>query len=380
MRLENFNTYFFFAVLIIVSAAAFYLFLPFVSAIFIAALFAAIFATPQRWLKESRYTRRFLGKSPAIVATIMCVFVALVIVLPIIGIGNVVISEITDVVEEATTEGSATNGSIKKVTGNILDSRVGQSAAAYIENTLGVTSLDAGIGNIIASAGDNILSLAQGAFSGGAGDAAQTIVKKTYEGIIGTLLWTFVMFFTLFYFFIDGRKFVKKIMALSPLRDAHEELLIEKFLSMARATLKGTFIIGGVQGSIGGLAFLIAGISSPMLWMVIMIFLSIIPALGAGLVIFPAGFIMLFLGHTWQGIFLLCVGAIVASIDNIMRPKLVGNDTQMHSLIIFFGTIGGISVFGIIGFIVGPIILALAIAMWEIYAHEFKVQLARYNK
>ncbi len=379
MKLENFNTYFFFIVLTCVSVGAFMLFLPFVSAVFVAALFSAMFGGLQQKLTMIPYLGRYLMKSPGLTSALMCLFVALVIVMPVVGVGNIVANEIAHVVVEARTEGSPTNESIKTITETFFASRLGQGAAAYLQNTLGVTSLDDGIGSVIAGAGDNILALARGAFGGGAGDAAQTIVKKTYQGVVGGVLWTFVMFFTLFYFFIDGKRFVSRIMALSPLRDTHETLLIEKFLSMARATLKGTFIIGGVQGSIGGLAFLVAGVSSPMLWMVIMIFLSVIPALGAGLVIFPAGVIMLFMGHVWQGVFLLCVGGVVASIDNVMRPKLVGSDTQMHSLLIFFGTIGGMSVFGLIGFIVGPIIIALTIAMWEIYAYEFKEQLQKYN-
>ncbi len=368
MKLHNFNTYFFFGVLFLVSMGAFLLFLPFLSAIFVAALFAGIFARPQRLLLK------YLKGYPGTVAMLMCLFVALVIVLPIVGIGNIVIGEVAEVVEEVTTDGSQAQQSIRRVAGVILNSPVG----GMIESRVGAVDLDSSISDTIANLGGGILSLTENSL-GNASGVAKSFVKKTYEGIVGSVLWIFVLFFTLFYFFLDGKQFVKKLMMLSPLKDAHEELLIEKFMSMARATLKGTFIIGSIQGSLGGIAFLIAGISSPMLWFVVMVFLSVIPALGAGLVIFPAAFIMFFLGHVWQGIFLLGVGLVVTSIDNVLRPKLVGNDTQMHSLLIFFGTIGGMSVFGLIGFIVGPIILALALAMWEIYAYEFKAQLKKYN-
>ena len=370
MKLANFNTYFFFAILALVSVGSFLLFLPFLSAIFVAALFAAMFDKPQTFLLK------YLKKRTGLASAIMCLFVALVIVLPIAGIANIVTSEVRHVITEVSTENSAMQQSIIAIAGSFLSSPIG----GLVESQVGEIKIQEGIGGLIASAGNGVLNLAKNSFSSGAGDTAQTLVTKTYKGLVSIVLWVFVMFFTLFYFFIDGRSFIKKIMALSPLRDAHEEVLIAKFVSMARATLKGTFIIGAVQGSIGGLAFLIAGVSSPMLWMVIMIFLSVIPAVGAGLVIFPAGVIMLFLGNIWEGIFLLSIGAVVSSIDNIMRPKLVGNDTQMHSLLIFFGTIGGMSLFGLIGFIVGPIILALAIALWEIYAHEFRAQLKKYNR
>jgi predicted PurR-regulated permease PerM len=144
--------------------------------------------------------------------------------------------------------------------------------------------------------------------------------------------------------------------------------------------LKGTIIIGVIQGSLGGIMFWIAGVPSFVIWGVIMVILSIIPAIGSGLVWAPAGIILLFTGNIWEGIFVLLFGGIFISlVDNILRPKLVGNDTEMHPLLVFFATLGGLISFGIIGFIIGPVIMALFLALWEIYGKEFKRQLNKFN-
>ena len=188
------------------------------------------------------------------------------------------------------------------------------------------------------------------------------------------------MFFSLYYFLIDGHRIIKKAMYLSPLKDKYESELADKFSSMVSATLKGTIIVGTVQGVLGGIMFAIAGVQSFIIWAVVMIILSIIPAIGSGLVWAPVGIVMLLIGKTWQGIFILLFGSIVISfIDNLLRPKLVGNDVEMHPLLVFFATLGGLISFGIIGFVIGPVIMALFLALWEIYGKEFKGQLNKYN-
>jgi len=303
---------------------------------------------------------RFLRGRRAVASMLVCLFVALVIILPIIGIGSIVGHEISGVTERIRSDDSRERHTIEKIVATTVALPITKSIVAKVETG----KIDKSITSAITAVSKKIGPL----------------LSKTYKGIIGGMIWTFVLFFSLFYFFIDGKKFVKKIMYLSPLKDRHEEMLIDRFVSMTRATLKSTFVIGGIQSAIGGIAFLIAGVSSPMIWTVLMLFLAIIPALGAGLIIFPAGVIMLLLGYTWQGIFLLIVGAFVTSIDNFLRPKLVGSDTKMHSILVFFATIGGMSVFGLIGFIVGPIIMALAIALWDIYAVEFHAQLKKFNR
>jgi predicted PurR-regulated permease PerM len=173
---------------------------------------------------------------------------------------------------------------------------------------------------------------------------------------------------------------VRYFMSVMPLRDEHEKLLIGKFVSMSRATLRGTLMIGIVQGFLGGLMFAIASVPSPVIWGLVMTVFSVIPMVGVGLVWIPVGMALLFFGQVWQGIFVLSFGAgIISTIDNVLRPKLVGRDTQMHPLLVFFATLGGISLFGFAGFVIGPIIASLAVALLEIYSLEFRSQLRVFN-
>ena len=142
---------------------------------------------------------------------------------------------------------------------------------------------------------------------------------------------------------------------------------------MTRATLKGTAVIGILQGSLAGIAFWVVGIPSAVFWGTIMAVLSIIPGIGTALVWGPAVIILAASGNYLQagGLGIFCA-VVVGSIDNLLRPILVGKDTQMHELMIFFGTLGGIFMFGIMGMIIGPIVAALFITIWEIYGVAFK--------
>jgi predicted PurR-regulated permease PerM len=169
-------------------------------------------------------------------------------------------------------------------------------------------------------------------------------------------------------------------MWLSPLRDEHEQLLIQSFISISRATIKGTLIVGVVQGMLGGLAFLVLGVPSPIFWGTVMTVLSIIPLIGPGIVWFPAGVILILSGDVFGGTALLIFGFIVISfIDNILRPKLVGRDTEMHPLLVFFAIIGGIVLFGVFGFLIGPVIMSLFLALSKIYASEYSAEIKEYN-
>ena len=157
-----------------------------------------------------------------------------------------------------------------------------------------------------------------------------------------------------------------------PLPDGVERRILDRFTSVTRATIKGTLVIGIIQGSLAGLAFWVVGIDSAVFWGTIMSVLSIIPAVGSAIIWVPAVIILIITGQYVQAIgLLLFCSLLVGSIDNVLRPWLVGRDTELHELMIFFGTLGGISLFGIIGFIIGPIIAALFVTAWDIYAETF---------
>jgi len=192
-------------------------------------------------------------------------------------------------------------------------------------------------------------------------------------GAVNILFMAFAMLYTMFFFLMDGDKLLNKILYYLPLQDQDEQRMLNKFTSVTRATLKGTAIIGVLQGSLAGIAFWVVGIPSAVFWGTIMAVLSIIPGIGTALVWGPAVIILAAGGNYLKagGLGLFCA-VVVGSIDNLLRPILVGKDTQMHELMIFFGTLGGIFMFGIMGMIIGPIVAALFVTIWEIYGVAFK--------
>ncbi|MGB3222967.1 MAG: AI-2E family transporter, partial [Desulforhopalus sp.] len=179
--------------------------------------------------------------------------------------------------------------------------------------------------------------------------------------------------YVMFYFLTMGNLLLEKILFFLPLDDFNERLLLNRFTSVTRATIKGTLIIGIMQGTICGIAFAIAGIEGPVFWGSVMAVMSIIPAFGTAIIWFPA-LVILGLTGNFVGVIVLLVlcGLIAGNLDNIVRPRLVGKDTEMHDLFVLFGTLGGISMFGLLGIIIGPIVAALFITIWEIYGVAFK--------
>ena len=191
----------------------------------------------------------------------------------------------------------------------------------------------------------------------------------TIQALFGTIIMLYVMF----YFFSMGTVLLDKILYYLPLRDDDERRLLKQFTSVTRATLKGTLIIGLMQGTICGLGFYFAGIEGPVFWGTVMAVTSVIPAFGTAIIWVPAAILLALIGN-WTGVIILAVicGLISGNLDNLVRPRLGGKDTEMHDLFILFGTLGGISMFGIIGIIVGPIIAALFSTIWQIYGDSFK--------
>lgn len=197
----------------------------------------------------------------------------------------------------------------------------------------------------------------------------------TQNSIIFVIMF-FITFYTLFFFIRDGEKLLKKLMHLCPLGDDHEKILYDKFASTTRATVKGSLIVGLIQGTLGGAMFAVAGIDGAVVWGILMVLLSSVPGIGPYFIWLPAALIMLLIGHTWTGIGMILFGALViGTIDNFLRPILVGKDSQMHPLLVLLSTLGGIAVFGISGFIIGPIIASLMLAFWDMYEHYYRKEL-----
>ncbi|MFZ2187388.1 MAG: AI-2E family transporter [Candidatus Moraniibacteriota bacterium] len=352
MQLKHLNVYFFFFLLLSVGAAVFFIFQPFLTAIVAAAILAALFKKP--YFTFQRWTRGHKGWS----AFFTCLVVVFIVVTPIFLVLSLAIGEANNLYHTLSEESS-----LEKIINQTVET--GRSIP-YLNIFFDTQTLNQ------ARILDDIKRFSQNSLG---------LIQAAYQGITSFLFWVFVMFFTLFYFLIDGKQMLGHLMNLSPLQDEHDKLLIKKFVSISRATLKGSIVIGLIQGFLGGITFWIAGIPSPVIWGLVMALCSIIPMVGSGLIWLPAGIIMFLLGDIWQGVFIFAVGiGIISVIDNVLRPKLVGRDTEMHPLLVLFATLGGISLFGLSGFIIGPIVVSLFMALGEIYDIEFRDQLKEYNQ
>jgi predicted PurR-regulated permease PerM len=180
-----------------------------------------------------------------------------------------------------------------------------------------------------------------------------------------------IMLYLLFFLMRDGGMLLRRLRDAIPLNAKHLRNLSEKFTTVIRATVKGNIAVAVVQGALGGLAFWFLDVHAPVLWAVLMAFLSLLPAVGAGLVWGPVALYYLATGAAWQGWALIAYGVLVIGmVDNVLRPVLVGKDTKMPDYIVLISTLGGMAIFGLNGFVIGPLIAAMFMAVWDIFAAE----------
>ncbi len=191
----------------------------------------------------------------------------------------------------------------------------------------------------------------------------------------GTFLFVlnlFIMLYSMFFFLMAGPK-LWDIFGYTPLTHEDLELIAEKGISIARATLKGTVVVGVLQGTLAGAAFAVTGIEGPVFWGVGVAFASVIPGIGAAIVWVPACIFLFVTGHTLPAIgLLLWCALVVSSVDNLVRPWLVGSDTRMPDVLILLSTLGGIAMFGVTGIVIGPIIAGLFLTSWHIFSASFR--------
>jgi predicted PurR-regulated permease PerM len=198
-------------------------------------------------------------------------------------------------------------------------------------------------------------------------------LTDTTRGTVTFVFHFFILLYTMFFFLMDGPRMLTSVFDHVPLRGAEKQQVKDRFVSMTRATIKGTIVIGIIQGSLSGLAFWIVGIPDALFWTVVMAVLSILPVVGGALVWVPACIFLLATGQVWQGVLLAAFcSLIVGSVDNVLRPRLVGRDTKMHDLMILFSTLGGLIAFGPVGFIIGPILAGLFVTSWEIFGVAYR--------
>lgn len=213
---------------------------------------------------------------------------------------------------------------------------------------------------------------------GQAGQYAANWALSFGSGLLNTIIQFTLVVYLLYFFFVDGWAIERALIKAIPMGDDRERTLFKRFAIVARATLKGTLIVAFVQGGIGGILFAALGIPAALLWGVAMMLLALLPVGGSAIIWVPAAIIMFIQGNITAGIIIVVVGSlIIGLVDNLLRPLLVGRDTQMPDYVVLISTLGGISMFGISGFVLGPTVAALFITVWEMMGHDYGGEVAR---
>ena len=329
--------------LVLVSLALGWILLPFFGTILWGAIIALLFAPMYRWLLPRLGGRR----SAAAILTILAVVV--IVILPLAGIA-------ASLAREAA--GFYNRLQSGEINPGVYFHGVFDALPAWITGLLdrfGLIDFETLQKRLVTALAEGSQFIAT---------QAVNIGQNTFEFVANMCITLYLAFFLI----RDGDEVARTVRRAIPLAPAHKKELIARFATVIRATVKGNLLVAAIQGALGGLAFWFLGVTGAILWGVLMAFLSLLPAIGAALVWMPVAIYFFISGNTWQGIALIAWGVLVIGlIDNLLRPVLVGKDTQMPDYVVMITTLGGMAVFGINGFIIGPAIAAMFIAVWHIY-------------
>lgn len=335
----------FLAMLVGVSLAFILLMKPFFGPIFWAVAIALIFH-PVR----ERLARR-LGDRPNVIALLTLLICMVIVVIPVLALVTSLVAEGLSLYQRIQ------EGQLRP--GEYID-RVNQSFPA-------IESFFAQFGMDFADVRDRVVN----AFVGGSQFLAKQALgfgQNTFQFFLGLALMVYLAFFLL----RDGSQLVDLLIRALPLGDERERLLFAKFAEVTRATVKGNLLIAIIQGALGGGIFWLLGIQGALLWGVVMAIVSLLPAVGAALVWVPAALYLAATGEMVSAIILTAFGVVVIGLaDNLLRPVFVGRDTKLPDYIVLLSTLGGIVMFGINGFVMGPLVAALFMAFWGIFIREF---------
>lgn len=332
---------FFLGLLAVATIAFFALLSGFWQAIFWATVFGILFRPLEVRLSDS------LGSRKSLASALTVVIIFFTVLLPAMLVASAVVVEAADLyarIESANFELNA------------IQKWLETSFPAQVEWI-------SGLGINIAELASN---LSQAAVSGSKFIAS--LALDAGQNVTTFIVMFFLMLYLLFFVLRDGDTMLRFIHDAVPLPDELEKRLFVKFAEVARATIKGTLLIGLLQGFLGGLIFAILGIQGAIFWGVVMVILSLLPAVGSALIWGPAAIYLFVTGDWGKGTILLAYGGLLIGLaDNFLRPILVGRDTKMPDYLVLFSTLGGLGLFGITGFVLGPVIAALFLAVWEIY-------------
>lgn len=331
----------FLAFVVIVTIAFGWVVSPYLGPILWAVVAAIVFEPLNRRLTE------FMPRWPNLTALITLFIIVLLIIVPAILIGMSLLDELL--------------GLYGRIQSKELD-----VAKIFADAQNG---LPRGVSRTLERFGLTDIDQASRRFSDGIANVVRTLATGALnlgQSALGFVVGIGVMLYVAFFLIRDGRDLADQIRKKLPLVDEHKSALFDKFTTVIRATIKGSIVVAVMQGVIGGFIFWALGIHAALLGGVMMGFFSLLPAIGTGLVWVPVAIYLLVTGAIWQGLVLVFCGFfVIGMVDNLLRPVLVGKDTRMPDYVVLISTLGGISILGINGFILGPVVAALFMAGWE---------------
>lgn len=343
----------FLALLIVVSLAFGWILLPFYGAVFWGVILAILFAPFYRRILNALNQRRNLA---ALVTLLLCL---LVVILPLTLITASLIREGTAFYERVHTQKF--------------------DFAAYFQQMM--NALPQWAVRLLERVGLADMPAWYAKFSSNIAQGSQMVVSRVLsigQNTVDFFVSLAIMLYLLFFLLRDGAHLAERIRRAIPLSNLHKRQLLDKFTTVIRATVKGNIVVAATQGTLGGVMFWILGVQGALLWGVLMAFLSLLPAIGAGLIWGPVAIYFLVTGAIWQGVVLIAFGVLVIGlVDNALRPLLVGKDTKMPDYVVLISTLGGMALFGLNGFVIGPVIAALFISAWDLYSadsHEVRME------
>ncbi len=336
----------FVALVVAVTIAFAWIIWPYFPAVLWATVFAVIFAPLNRRLRQELHGRTNAAAGLTLLA------IVLIALVPLFAIGAALVDQAA--------------GVYARIQSGELDFR------RYFAQVLGAlppwvlqTLERFGITNLAELQGRVSVALMQA--SKFFASQAVSVGQNMFEFVVGF----FVMLYLLYFLLRDGDRLARRIREAAPLPLERKRALFEKFPVVIRATVKSNVVVAILQGALGGVIFWLLGINAALFWAVVMAVLSLLPAVGTAMVWGPVAVYLLATGAIWQGLALIAFGVLVIGlVDNVLRPILVGKDTKMPDYVVLISTLGGIALFGINGFIVGPIIAALFIAAWDLATPE----------
>jgi predicted PurR-regulated permease PerM len=336
----------FLILLVLVSLAFAWILWPFYGAILWALVFATVFAPAHRHVLNST------PGHPNLAALITVLAIVTIVLLPLAATATSVAQEATNLYEKIET-GEVDFG---RTFSQILQAL--PSWAADLLDRIGISD----IGDV------------QARLSTGLKQASQFLANQAIaigQGTAHIVVSFFLMLYLLFFFLRDGRELSQRLKNAIPLRSEQKRALFNKFAVVIRAMFKGTILVAALQGLLGGLIFWFLDLPAPVLWGVVMAFLSLLPAIGSALIWFPVALYLFATGAVWQGLLLIAYGGLVIGlVDNLLRPFLIGIDTKMPDYLVLFSTLGGIAIFGLNGLVIGPVTAAMFVATWDIFSNR----------